>query len=118
MPTTGAMGDPHNTTWTITGAGATGPTTYYTPQTSAGNMTFSTTAGVLYPPAAELTSEVVLQRQGKEPIPLGKTIDAILERLCIIIPALDKLEKYPALKEAYENYKLIEALIQNDEDNK
>jgi hypothetical protein len=36
------------------------------------------------------------------------------ERLLILIPAFEKHEKYAALKKAYDNYKMIEALIQED----
>lgn len=40
------------------------------------------------------------------------------ERLLIITPDFEKHEKYPALKEAYDNYKLIEALCKDDQDDK
>lgn len=63
------------------------------------------------------SNDVVIKRPGKEEIKVGATLDAIMERLCIIEPAFEKLEKYPALKEAYNNYKMIEALIKNDEGN-
>jgi hypothetical protein len=36
------------------------------------------------------------------------------ERLLILTPAFEKHEKYAALKKAYDNYKMIEALIQED----
>ena len=36
-----------------------------------------------------------------------------MDRLCIIQPAMELLEKYPALREAYENYKIIEAMVKN-----
>jgi hypothetical protein len=39
------------------------------------------------------------------------------ERLLILTPAFEKHEKYAALKKAYENYKLIEALIQEENKN-
>ena len=45
---------------------------------------------------------------------LKKMIDTINERLSILMPDVDKLEKYAALKEAYNQYKMIEALIGED----
>ena len=38
------------------------------------------------------------------------------ERLAILVPDPKKLEKFEALKRAYENYKLMEKLCQEDED--
>jgi hypothetical protein len=48
-------------------------------------------------------------------VSLIKTIESINEKLCIITPDLQKLEKYAALKNAYEHYKLIETLCRNGE---
>lgn len=41
---------------------------------------------------------------------LSKRLDAIEARLCILQPNFDKHEKFAALKRAYENYKIVEAL--------
>jgi hypothetical protein len=38
--------------------------------------------------------------------------------MLILQPNFEKMEQYPALKEAYDNYKLVEALIANDSDKK
>ena len=62
-------------------------------------------------------NDITIRRKGKQDIAVGKTLDTIMERLCIIEPSFEKLEKYPALKEAYENYKLIEAMLMNDQGN-
>ena len=42
--------------------------------------------------------------------PISSRLAAIEERLAILTPDLVKLEKYSALKQAYDNYKLIETL--------
>ena len=42
---------------------------------------------------------------------LTETLDAINERLSILVPDPAKLEKYEALKECYKQYKLLEALL-------
>lgn len=43
-----------------------------------------------------------------------KSIDAIKQRLFIIEEDFEKHEQYPALKHAYEQYKLVEKLIMGD----
>ena len=42
-------------------------------------------------------------------------LTAIEQRLAILVPDLAKLEKWEALREAYEHYKSLEALIGNSE---
>ena len=44
---------------------------------------------------------------------LNQRLTAIEERLAILSPDLVKLEKFAALKQAYENYKLIETLCED-----
>ena len=43
--------------------------------------------------------------------PLSDILSNINNRLNILVPDLKKLEKYAALKEAYDNYKLLEAML-------
>jgi hypothetical protein len=46
---------------------------------------------------------------------LLKTLDAISDRLAILEePSLERLNKYAALKDAYDKYKMLEALINDD----
>ena len=54
------------------------------------------------------SKDVVITRPGREPLHVGKTLDMIMDRLCIIEPSLQLMDKYPALKEAYDAYKIIE----------
>lgn len=42
--------------------------------------------------------------------PLGEILEQIQDRLAILVPDPKKLEKFEALKKAYDNYKMIEAL--------
>lgn len=65
-----------------------------------------------------LTDDLIISRAQKPPLKVAETLDTIMERLLILQPDLEKTEKYPALKEAYDNYKMIEALIANDENKK
>lgn len=45
---------------------------------------------------------------------LGTLLEKIEDRLCILEPPPEKLEKYQALKKAYEHYKLMEKIIGDD----
>ena len=63
-------------------------------------------------------SDLTILRDGKNPIKVAETLETILERMLILQPNFEKMEQYPALKAAYDNYKMIEALIVNDSDKK
>ena len=54
-------------------------------------------------------SQLVITHKG-EKINVGEAITMLMDRLCIIEPSLHLHEKYPALKEAYDAYKAIEAM--------
>lgn len=49
---------------------------------------------------------------------LIETLSKIEDRLAILTADPKKLEKFAALKKAYEHYKLMEKLCQEDEENK
>ena len=50
---------------------------------------------------------------------MANVVDTLKERLLILTPNFEKMEQYPALKEAYDHYKLIEALcVSNQEEKK
>lgn len=53
--------------------------------------------------------------QGKD---IGKLLETIEKRLAILTPNPDKLEKFEALRKAYDHYKLLEALCHEDNDGK
>lgn len=46
---------------------------------------------------------------------IKETLQAIQDRLAILVPDPVKLEKYAALKAAYEHYKLLEKLCNEDD---
>ena len=52
-----------------------------------------------------------LEVDGKD---IGAALEKIEERLAILVPDPAKLEKYEALRRAYEHYKLLEKLIGED----
>ncbi len=51
-----------------------------------------------------------LQVNGEDII---KSLNEIKDRLAILTPDFEKMEKFAALKNAYENYKTIERLVSN-----
>ena len=60
--------------------------------------------------------DFTINRPGKPPLRVGETLERIMERLAILEPDFDKMDRYPALREAYNNYKTIEALLTGDDD--
>lgn len=48
---------------------------------------------------------------------LGKLLESIEHRLAILEPDINKLEKFAALKKAYEQYKVLEALCFPEDKN-
>lgn len=44
---------------------------------------------------------------------LAETLKVLKERLLILAPDFEKMEKYPALRSAYDNYKAIEAMLRD-----
>jgi hypothetical protein len=57
--------------------------------------------------------DIKFNDNGRE-ISLAETLNKINERLAIIEPDFEKMERFPALRKAYEHYKTIEAMIQDD----
>ena len=46
-----------------------------------------------------------------EEINISATLKALQERLLILTPNFEAMEEYPALKDAYEQYKMLEKLL-------
>jgi hypothetical protein len=49
---------------------------------------------------------------------ISEILEKIQERLAILVPDPKRLEKYEALKQAYDNYKLLEALCVDETNSK
>ena len=84
--------------------------TGYTLNTSATNGTWATASGTSTPSIqvkgnAEFEGKVMIN--GAD---IAETLRTIQDRLSILIPDPARLEKYEALKQAYEHYKTLEAL--------
>jgi hypothetical protein len=89
------MSDPN---WYSTGMNTMATTGTY----SIGNTNTTITLG----DCSTITEDFAFQH-------LQEQLDAINERLAILQPNLEHLEKYEALREAYEHYKTLERLVKN-----
>jgi hypothetical protein len=90
--------------------GGTGYGGAYTVNTSATNGTWAALTGTPTPSLqvqgdAEFKGNVTINGQN-----LAETLSGIQDRLAILIPDPKLLEKYEALKQAYDHYKTLEAL--------
>lgn len=98
-----------NDTSTINSVGTvtlTASNTYYTNNTypGIGNINLGNIKTTY--PALEIKGDIML-----DGVSLKETLNKITERLCILVPDPDKLERYKALQDLYEQYKVIEALL-------
>ena len=117
-PTTHIVG----TTGVATGGGS---GTYVSPSMGVynPNQTFTISSTNTYQPAhihISGSDPIFSTDKGKLHVnELIELVETLKERLLIITPNFEKHEKYAALKKAYDNYKLIEAMISGeDNDNK
>jgi len=100
--TNGGSGYPSSSVLTATGTGTT---------TWANNTNTKTTArGKLHLEGDD--ADIIING-----VSLIDLMNGITDRLSILQPSPEKLEKYEALRQAYEHYKTLEALLY-DENNK
>jgi hypothetical protein len=96
----GGGGAAGSSTWNVSSY-TTGPTGTYTINVASSWPSYTTT----------VDNDLVVKRPGKNDLHVAKTLEALMERLAVIEPNFELMEKYPALREAYENYKVMEALL-------
>jgi hypothetical protein len=104
---------PNTSTITIPAQGG-GVGTYLSSGTTSGPMWTSTTTQNAN---IKVTGNNPTIHTDKNSINLDEVADLVKilkERLLVIIPDFEKHEKYAALKKAYDHYKLIEAMIQEE----
>ena len=95
------------------GAGTGGLTTSYTIASGAVGSSYSTSSNVnITSNGIDMAAGTDIRVDGKS---LKQFMDKMEERLAILVPDPAKLEKFEALKKAYENYKLMEKLCQIDD---
>ena len=115
--TIGAQGSPYGTITTTAGSNGTSGQ-YYTNGTSVPNWSSFNIGS-----AGSLSNSSTLEVKGDAAFDgdikwkgrsLGKMLESIEDRLAILQPDPAKLEKFAALKKAYDHYKLMEKLIGDD----
>jgi hypothetical protein len=128
MTTVSAANQSINTIHTTTGStwgGAGGAGTYITTPSNIGQVlvygggggggggagTYQSTGGT-WAPMHTMTLQTAKNRMDVDE--LIETVQMLKERLLILSPMLEKHEKYPALKQAYDHYKMIEKMIAED----
>jgi hypothetical protein len=111
----GSITFPTTTTTTIAGGGSGGSGGYGQILTTTGTGSSWITPGTTQPSIkvsgdAEFEGDVKVQGQS-----LVKLLEKIEDRLAILMdPTPERLEKFQALKKAYDNYKLMDKLCQED----
>lgn len=94
-------------------AGGTASSMLYTTGAGSGNWGTITNSNITGSGLHVSTDAVIEGDLTVQGISIVKTLEKINERLAILVPDPKKLEKYKALKRAYDNYKTLEALIQD-----
>jgi hypothetical protein len=111
-------------TYSLAGAVGAG-NTYTMPWTGAGSNNWSVTQSPVMTVSAGTSPS--LQVSGDADIKgnltvngsnISEILEKIQERLAILVPDPKRLEKYEALKQAYDNYKLLEALCVDETNSK
>lgn len=74
----------------------------------------SSNTGSIYQTINDLNVTGKLTLNGQN---VGDMLAEIYTRLAIITPDNEKMSKFPALQKAYEHYKLVEALCQEQSNN-
>ena len=111
-PYTGTFSNNYNTIYTISGGGG-GSGGYYTNganwATTAANpyVTVGSSGNSALKVSGSADIEGNLRVQG---VDIGEVLSKIQDRLAILVPDPARLEKYQALKQAYDEYKILEAL--------
>ena len=106
--TTAGMNGTSGSYLTSAGAQGTAWTTNASPW-SIGNSSISPSPSIKVSGDAEFEGKVKINGQD-----LAQFMETISKRLAILVPDPAKLEKYEALKKAYEHYKTLERLIGED----
>lgn len=108
-----------NVTISGSGAGTSGVLTI-----SNGTGTTYATANTIWSASAKTTAKGELHLEGENAdlvingVRLSETLKAITDRLAVLQPKPELLSKYDNLRQAYEHYKTLEALLHEETSDK
>lgn len=110
---------------TLSGAGGAGTHTISVTGAGGGSVLIANgTTGTNWTTAAKTTAQGQLHLEGENAdliingVSLKGILDGITDRLSILQPKPELLAKYDNLREAYEHYKTLEALLHEADDGK
>jgi hypothetical protein len=98
-----------NTSWPNTGAIGSGNITFSSTANNYGSTLYTTNGSSGLHVSSDASFDGDIKWKGKS---LGDMIEKIHDRLAILTPDLEKLAHFAALKKAYDNYKMLEALCE------
>ena len=104
---------PNTSTITIPAQGGGGVGTYLSSGTSSTPMWVNTTQNATIKVTGN-NPTIITDKNSINLDELAELTKILKERLLVIIPDFEKHEKYAALKKAYDHYKLIEAMVQEE----
>lgn len=120
----GYRSTPNTSNITLSGSGGAGASTVSVTGAGGGSVLMSSSAGTNWVASAKTTAQGKLHLEGENAdlvingISLKDTLNSITDRLAILQPKPELLEKYANLREAYEHYKTLEALLHEADDGK
>ena len=94
-----------NTVYTISGGGSYYNATSVNPWATAGTVLVGTNPSLQVSGDADIKGNLKVNG-----VDIGTMLAKIQDRLAILVPDPVRLDKYEALKQAYEHYKVLEAL--------
>jgi len=106
------------------GGGAGGATSGQVLTISNGTGTTYATANTTWSASAKTTAKGELHLEGENAdlvingVRLSETLKAITDRLAVLQPKPELLSKYDNLRQAYEHYKTLEALLHEETSDK
>ena len=56
-------------------------------------------------------ADLILENEDGTEVNVNEVLNTISERLCVLSPNFEAMEEYPALKDAYKQYKMLEKLL-------
>ena len=65
-----------------------------------------------------IKGDLLIEDENGDMVDVGEFMKSISERLCVLQPNFEAMEQYPALKDAYDQYKMLEKLLTENKDGK